>query len=134
MRGVFRGNIVVSNLPEAFGDEDLAALFDPYGLVLGARIDREHPDPVQARRGVVALAPSERVEEAVQAMNGHRIDAYKLKVRKLPEPPKPARKAAAPKRPSSPPPAPPPPRLERPVVVVRQRLVPRRPVMAPRES
>ena len=37
MRGIFRGNIVVSNLPEAFGDEDLAALFDPYGLVLGAR-------------------------------------------------------------------------------------------------
>jgi hypothetical protein len=128
MRGIFRGNIVVSNLPEGFGDEALAALFDFYGLVLGARIDRDHPDPVQARRGVVALAPSDRVEEAVQAMNGHRIDAYKLKVRKLPDPPKPERKPRVATRPS-----PPPLRAERSVVVVRQRLTPRRLVMAPRE-
>jgi hypothetical protein len=129
MRGTFRGNIVVSNLPEGFGDEDLAGLFDTYGLVLGARIDRDHPDPVQARRGVVALAPSDRVEEAVQAMNGHRIDTYKLKVRKLPEPPpKPQRKPQAAMRLSAPP------RLERPVVVVRQRLAPRRLVMASRET
>jgi RNA recognition motif-containing protein len=122
MRGIFRGNIVVSNLPEAFGDEDLAALFDPYGLVLGARIDRDHPDPIQARRGVVVLAPADRVEAAVTAMNGYRIDAYKLKVRKLPDPPKPEPKV---------PPRPRPPRAEASVVVVRQRLAPRRFVAPP---
>jgi hypothetical protein len=124
MRGIFRGNIVVSNLPEAFADEDLAALFDPYGLVLGARIDRGHPDPVQARRGVVVLAPANRVEDAVRAVNGQRIDTYKLKVRKLPEPPPPAPKV---------PPRPRPPRAEGPIVV-RQRLAPRRFTSAPRET
>lgn len=129
MRGIFRGNIVVSNLPEGFGDEDLAALFDPYGLVLGARIDRDHPDPVQARRGVVALAPSDRVEEAVGAVNGQRIDSYKLKVRRLPDPPKPTPKPKAPPRPR-------PARTEAaaPVLVVRQRLAPRRFASPPRES
>lgn len=145
MRGTFRGNIVVSNLPEEFGDGDLAELFDPFGLVLGARIDREHPDPVQARRGVVALAPADRVEEAVRALNGQTINSCKIKVRKLPDPPKPAPKAAkAPRKPASPPAPPPEPafapreartRPETPVVVVRRRLAPRRiPVPRPDAS
>ena len=128
MRGVFRGNIVVSNLPEGFAEGDLAALFDPYGLVLGARIDKEHPDPVQARRGIVALAPATRVEEAVKALHGSRIDAYKLKVRRLPEPP-PAPPRQRRERPSAPQQ-----RTERPVVVVKKRLAPRGIAVPPREG
>jgi hypothetical protein len=127
MRGVFRGNIVVSNLPEGFADGDLAALFDPYGLVLGARIDRDHPDPVQARRGIVALAPATRVEEAVKAMHGQRIDAYRLKVKKLPEPP-----PSAPRQPKPPAPSPRPGGAG--PLVVRRRLAPRRAAEAPRAA
>ena len=30
----FRGNIFVANLPNGFTDEELAQLFDPYGICL----------------------------------------------------------------------------------------------------
>jgi RNA recognition motif-containing protein len=106
MRGKFKGTIVVSNLPDDFRDEDLAALFDDHGLVLGARINHGHPDPVQARRGLVALAPPDRVENAIRAVNGTRIGEWKLKVRRAPEE-KPREtvkvRAASPARPSAPP-------------------------------
>ncbi len=32
----FRGNVFVANLPNGYTDEQLAQLFDPYGIVLGA--------------------------------------------------------------------------------------------------
>ena len=113
MRGAFRGNITVGNLPENFTDEELAALFDEYGLVLGARIDRDHSDPVQARRGRVALAPASAVERAVKALNNTRVNDCMLKVRVVVEPP------PAPRKPPRAKPAalPPAPRPARPVVV-----------------
>jgi RNA recognition motif-containing protein len=115
MRGAFRGNITVGNLPEDFTDEELAALFDEHGLVLGARIDRDHSDPVQARRGRVALAPASAVERAVKALNNTRVNDCKLKVRVVVEPPPAPRKPPRAK-PVAPPPMPAP-RPARPVVV-----------------
>jgi RNA recognition motif-containing protein len=114
MRGAFKGNITVGNLPESFTDEELAALFDEHGLVLGARIDRDHSDPVQARRGRVALAPASAVERAVKALNNTRVNDCKLKVRVVVEPPPAPRKPPRAK-PVAPPPAPP--RVARPIVV-----------------
>ena len=113
MRGAFKGNITVGNLPESFTDEGLAALFDEYGLVLGARIDRDHSDPVQARRGRVALAPASAVERAVKALNNTRVNDCKLKVRVVVEPPPEPRKPPRAK-PAAPPSAH---RPARPVVV-----------------
>ncbi len=40
----FRGNIVVTNMPEDFTGSALAALFDDFGLVLGAVIERPNGD------------------------------------------------------------------------------------------
>jgi hypothetical protein len=92
----FKGNIVVTNMPENFTGSALAALFDDYGLVLGAVIEHPHGDTERAPRGLVSLAPPSAVETAIQSLDGQVIDSRHLKVRKAPEPKKRAPGAAKP--------------------------------------
>lgn len=84
----FKGNIVVTNMPENFTGAALAALFDDYGLVLGAVIEHPQGDVERAPRGLVSLAPPSAVEAAIQSLDGQVIDSRHLKVRKAPEPKK----------------------------------------------
>jgi RNA recognition motif-containing protein len=84
----FKGNIVVTNMPENFTGAALAALFDDYGLVLGAVIEHPQGDTERAPRGLVSLAPPSAVETAIQSLDGQVIDSRHLKVRKAPEPKK----------------------------------------------
>ncbi|HEX3972283.1 MAG TPA: RNA-binding protein [Stellaceae bacterium] len=84
----FKGNIVVTNMPENFTGSALAALFDDFGLVLGAVIEHPNGDAERAPRGLVSLAPPSAVETAIQSLDGQVIDSRHLKVRKAPEPKK----------------------------------------------
>jgi RNA recognition motif-containing protein len=84
----FKGNIVVTNMPESFTGAALAALFDDFGLVLGAVIERPQGASERAPRGLVSLAPPSAVETAIQSLDGQVIESRHLKVRKAPEPKK----------------------------------------------
>jgi RNA recognition motif-containing protein len=84
----FKGNIVVTNMPENFTGAALAALFDDFGLVLGAVIEHPNGDVERAPRGLVSLAPPSAVETAIRSLDGQVIDSRHLKVRKAPEPKK----------------------------------------------
>jgi RNA recognition motif-containing protein len=84
----FKGNIVVTNMPESFTGAALAALFDDFGLVLGAVIEHPNGDTERAPRGLVSLAPPSAVEAAIKTLDGQVIDSRHLKVRKAPEPKK----------------------------------------------
>jgi len=106
----FKGNIVVTNMPENFTGSALAALFDDFGLVIGAVIERPNGDEARALRGLVSLAPPSAVEAAIQSLDGRVIDSRHLKVRKAPEPKKkapgarpPGAKSSAARRPARPP-------------------------------
>jgi RNA recognition motif. (a.k.a. RRM, RBD, or RNP domain) len=95
----FKGNIIIWNIPESFTEAQLAALFDEFGLVVGAKIDRWPDEPGRVARGLVDLAPPKAVETAIAALDGSRVEDCKLKVRRIPEaPPRPkaAKPAAAP--------------------------------------
>lgn len=99
---IFHGNIVVSNLPDGFSAVQLAALFDEFGLVLGAEIDRNRRD-----RGSVILAPEPAVDRAIEALSGQILAAKKLKLARAPAPqrrerPASTRNAAPSERPRSP--------------------------------
>jgi RNA recognition motif-containing protein len=97
-RTPFTGNIVVSNLPVGFTGSALAALFDDYGLVLGAVINQAQ-DGAGALRGLVNLAPPKAVQAAIDALDGQVVEAHHLRVRKAPEPPVRARKRTPSRRP-----------------------------------
>jgi RNA recognition motif-containing protein len=83
----FKANIIIWNIPEDFTDGQLAALFDEYGLVVGAKIDRWPNEPGRTARGLVDLAPTKAVDTAIEALDGSRIEQHKLKVRRVPDPP-----------------------------------------------
>jgi hypothetical protein len=99
----FKGNIIVWNMPDDFTEGQLAALFDEFGLVLGAKIDRFPYEPGRTARGLVDLAPAKALDAAVEALDGARVEAHKLKVRRVPDAPaEPKPMAAQRPRPSVP--------------------------------
>jgi RNA recognition motif-containing protein len=75
------GNIFVTNLPPGFTDERLAALFDPYGLVLLAHLARDAKTGAIRNHGLVDLAPQPAAAEAIEALDGQEIDGQRIAVR-----------------------------------------------------
>ena len=98
----FRGNVFVANLPHAFNDEQLAQLFDSYGLVLGACLARDAATAASKGCGLVNVAPPRAAEAAIAALNGATVAGRRIEVRaaapdmaiSLPRPPRAGRRAA----------------------------------------
>lgn len=86
-RTPFAANIIVSNLPDNFSGGELASLFDDFGLVLGAVIDRPGGGGSAAARGMVNLAPPKAVETAISSLDGKVVESHHLRVRKAPPQP-----------------------------------------------
>lgn len=108
----FKGNLIVTNLPDDMTAPKLADLFEDYGIVIGAEIRQIPANAGPATIGVVALAPDGAVEKAISAVDKSMIGTRKIKVgRAKPQAPKakaaPKPSAAAAPRPvSGPAPAP----------------------------
>jgi RNA recognition motif-containing protein len=78
----FRGNVFVANLPSGFTDEQLAATFDDYGLVLCAFLARDAETGTPKTHGLVSLAPDSAAEAAIAALNGSKIGNKHVEVRR----------------------------------------------------
>ncbi len=128
----FRGNVFVANLPKGYTDEELAKLFDPFGIVVGAFLARDSATGTPKRHGLVNIAPERAASEAIAALNGMEVGGRRIEAR--PADPEmaltiPARLGQprfepAPRRP--PQAAPAPAKTPRPFVVERFTLPPRR--------
>lgn len=84
----FKGNVIIWNLPDQFSGADLAAMFDDYGLVLGASVKHWPNEPERNPRGLVDLAPDAAVERAIAALDGSIVGTQKIKVRRAHEAPR----------------------------------------------
>lgn len=76
-----KGNIFVANLPRGFTDEQLAAAFDEFGIVLGAFLARDQATGEPKNHGLVNIAPQRAADAAVAAMNGKTLGERKIEVR-----------------------------------------------------
>jgi len=93
----FRGNVFVANLPNGFSDEDLARLFDDYGIVVGAFLARDPATRATKGCGLVNIAPPRAAEAAIAALNGSTVGGRRIEVRtatpgmaiSIPRPPRP---------------------------------------------
>lgn len=95
----FQGNIHVINFPVSTTAAELAALFDDYGLVLGAHIKTIASEGGHLRLGIVAMAPDKAADTAIEALQGHVLGGQKLKLKRAKVQAKPPRKAGpAPRR------------------------------------
>ena len=77
----FRGNVFVANLPLGYSDEQLAQLFDQFGIVLGAYLARDATSQSTKGYGLVNIAPPRAAEAAIAAMNGAIVDGRAIDVR-----------------------------------------------------
>jgi len=77
----FRGNLFVSNLPRGCTDEKLAALFDDFGIVLGAFVARDAETGDLHNYGLVNIAPQRAATVAIEEMNGVEVEGRRLQVR-----------------------------------------------------
>ena len=91
----FKGNLIVTNLPDDMTAPKLADLFEEYGVVIGAEIRQIPANAGLATIGVVALAPDNAVEKAISAIDKTMVGTRKIKVgRAKPQAPKSAKAAA----------------------------------------
>lgn len=79
---VVRGNVFVANLPLGFTDEQLAELFDPYGMVLRAYLARDPATGAPTGHGLVELAPERVVDAAIEAVSAERPGGRRVDVRR----------------------------------------------------
>lgn len=79
---VVKGNVFVANLPLGFTDEQLAELFDPYGIVLRAYLARDPATGQTQGHGLVELAPEKAVEAAIEAVGAERPGGRRVDVRR----------------------------------------------------
>lgn len=91
-----RGNVFVANLPRGLTDEQLAELFDPYGMVLRAHLARDPATGKTLGHGLVLIAPDRVVDDAIGALNRSVMAGQRVEVRRAdPDmsiaPPKPLR-------------------------------------------
>ncbi len=79
---VVKGNVFVANLPHGFTDEQLAELFDPYGIVLRAYLVRDPQTGETQGHGLVELAPERVVQAAIDAVSAERPGGRRVDVRR----------------------------------------------------
>jgi RNA recognition motif-containing protein len=77
----FMGNVFVANLPREFTDEQLAEIFDPYGIVVGALIARDPATKQSKGCGLVNIAQSGAIDRAIKGLNGSSVGGRKIEVR-----------------------------------------------------
>jgi RNA recognition motif-containing protein len=76
----FKGNLIITNLPPDMTGTQLAELFDRFGMVIGAEIRSIPAIAGTATIGVVALAPEDAVDRAIDAVNLSLIGERRVKV------------------------------------------------------
>jgi RNA recognition motif-containing protein len=89
--------LFAANVPYSFTDEQLGELFDPYGLVISARVARDKATGQSKGFGFVELAPEKARAKAIEGLNGKTVEGRKLEVRIADTPEKPAKPARRPR-------------------------------------
>ncbi len=83
--------LFVANLPYSMTDDQLAELFDPYGIVITFRVARDRETGESKGFGFVELATDKARAKAIAAVSGKVIDGRTIEVRQAKVPVKPAR-------------------------------------------
>ena len=73
--------LFAANMPYSFTDDQLAELFDPFGLVITSRMARDRETGQSKGFGFVELAPAKARAKAIEALNGKTIEGRKIEVR-----------------------------------------------------
>ncbi|KAL0684147.1 hypothetical protein Bca4012_050995 [Brassica carinata] len=73
-------NLFIYNIPREYGDQELAAAFQPYGIVLSAKVFVDKATGVSKCFGFVSYDSQAAAQNAINMMNGRHLGGKKLKV------------------------------------------------------
>ncbi|XP_009758459.1 RNA-binding protein BRN1-like isoform X1 [Nicotiana tabacum] len=73
-------NLFIYHIPQEFGDEELANAFQPFGVVLSAKVFVDKATGVSKCFGFVSYDSPDAAQTAIKMMNGFQLDGKKLKV------------------------------------------------------
>ncbi|KAG5410642.1 hypothetical protein IGI04_006961 [Brassica rapa subsp. trilocularis] len=73
-------NLFIYNIPREYGDQELAAAFQPYGMVLSAKVFVDKATGVSKCFGFVSYDSQAAAQNAINMMNGRHLGGKKLKV------------------------------------------------------
>jgi len=79
-RGPAGSNLFVRHCPAAWGDEAITQAFSPYGAVVSAKIRREKASGASKGFGFVSFDNPLAAQQAIQGMDGHRVEGKRLEV------------------------------------------------------
>lgn len=83
--------LFVANLPYGLTDDQLAEMFEPFGIVITFRVARDRETGESKGFGFVELATEKARNKAIAAVNGKVIDGRTIEVRQAKVPVKAAR-------------------------------------------
>jgi RNA recognition motif-containing protein len=75
--------VYVGNLPLAYSDEQLRALFEPFGTVRVATVGRDKKSGESQGYGFVEMAVKSEARAAIEALRGKELEGKPLRVRAL---------------------------------------------------
>lgn len=73
-------DIYVGNLPYTYGNEELEALFAPYGPVASARVITDRETGRSRGFGFVEMSDKAQAEESIRTLNGKDVNGRALTV------------------------------------------------------
>lgn len=107
-------NLIVNYIPTPVTDEDLRELFEPFGVVVSARVIVDRVTNHPKGYGFVKYTTKEAAKEAIRQMNGYKIQNKHLRVTQANGPQnhsRPPNESSSPSSSSTPLPPPPPPQV-----------------------